>query len=244
MRGCSWSIAWFMALLALAACGTIQPPIMDSLTTAALLQQKKAIAVLELGSADHSCLEIEVKFGMAQGASFKIVKAAKTGGSKAHYAAHIVEVEFDPGEIHVVEVRCQRTKNILRLGEAGPNGTGMKSLAAFRIDPGEILNIGLLEISDSRNAKLAHLSIKDLPLAALQAYKQTKPNLFAQMKTRLMKVNGEGAANDARQRELCTTMQQFLASGKIEKLPAECTDRPAPEPLAKPASPAGKRMKS
>jgi len=239
---CSFRWVQLAALILIPACGPIQPPIQDSLTTIALAQQRKAVAILKLGSSDHSCLEIEVKLGVQQGASFKIVKSAITGSGQGHYGAHIVEVALDPGEIHVVEVRCSRTKSILKLGEPGPNGTGMRSLAWFRIEPGEILNVGYLEVLDSRNAKLARLSVGELPLAALDAYKQAKPGLFAQMKTRLMTVSGPGPVNKAQRLEMCRQMQQHLATGKIEKLPASCSGRN--EPPASSGAPTAKPRKA
>jgi hypothetical protein len=243
MLGRPWFRCAFLAFAALAAgCATGTSRVGDDLTATALSQNRKAVALIKLGAADPLCGTLAAGIGVREGSNFRHVQSARIV-RKAGDAA-VAELELGPGEYHVVSYACAKRGGAMLLAE--PVGTGLyrKSYASFSIAPGEVLNVGYLQLVPMGSAQVAHnahvmqvrLAVTDWPLAELDRFKQQRPQLYAQMKTRLMKVHRVQPPTVQQIQAACAEIRRLQAAGKIQDLPLICApgDRLAP-PRSAPA---------
>jgi len=63
------------------------------------------------------------------------------------------------------------------------------------------------------------IEVKDWPLAELDRFKAKRPNLYAQMTTRLMTIPDKSGEPGAQE---CVRLKQLQAEGKVQQLPATC----------------------
>lgn len=226
-----------LALAVLAAgCAAGTSRVADELNATALSQSKKAVALIKLGAADPLCGTLAAGIGVREGKDFRLVQTARIV-RKAGEAA-VAELELGSGEYHVVSYACARRGGVVLLAEPTGNGLYKKSYASFSIAAGEILNVGYLHLVPMGSAQVAYtrvlhvrLAVTDWPMAELDRFKQQRPNLYAQMKTRLMAVHRVEPPSFAQVQAACAEMRRLQAAGKIQQLPAICTPagRAAPQ---------------
>jgi hypothetical protein len=230
-----------LAVLAAGCAGTSR--VGDDLTTTSLSQSKKAVALIKLGAADPLCSSLAAGIGVREGGEFRHVQLARIVRKAGETA--VAELELGPGEYHVVSYSCSRPGGAVLLAEPAGGGLYRKSYASFAIAPGEVLNVGYLQLVPmgasqvSYNTRVLHvrLAVTDWPLAELGRFKQQRPHLYAQMKTRLMKVHRVEPPTLQQVVAACAEMRRLQAEGKIQALPAICApaNRFAPKQPAAPA---------
>jgi hypothetical protein len=224
----AWIRFAVVALAALAAgCASGTSRVGDELTTTSLSQTKKAVALIKLGAADPLCTVLVAGIGVREGSNFRHLQMARIVRKAGETA--VAELELGPGEYHVVSYSCARQGRIVLLAEPAGNGLYRKSYASFQIAPGEILNVGYLQLVPMASAHVAdtrvmpvRLAVTDWPLAELDRFKQQRPNLYSQMKTRLMKVHRAEPPTIEQVQAVCAEMRRLQADGKIQQLPAIC----------------------
>jgi hypothetical protein len=221
---------WAMVAIAVLAGGcTGTSRVGDELTTNSLGQAKKAVALIKLGAADPLCIVLTAGIGVREGENFRLTQTARIV-RKADETA-VAELELGAGEYHVVSYTCTRQRGgAVLLAQPAGNGVFKKSYASFTVAPGEIVNVGFLQLVPIGSTLVAYtrllhirLTVTDWPLAELERFKQQRPNLYAQMKTRLMTVHRIEPATVDQVRAQCAEMKKLQSEGKIQNLPANCT---------------------
>ena len=198
-----------------------------TVTTADLATRSKAVAVMRLGSPNPNCKHVAVLLGVRDGSGYRRHAPVKVINVRGLEKAPIGEVELDPGEYHVVAYSC--------VAQAGPNVVGDKegtnyrtSFAHFTLAPGEIVNLGYLHLDAARaqhsgfgKALKAEVEVTDWPIEEIERYKAERPELAAQMKTRLMLV-GSAPDTPEEQSRLCDRWRNAKAEGLAQSVPPEC----------------------
>jgi hypothetical protein len=220
-----WAAAAAGAIIAAGCTQTSQ--VDETITTAALSQTKKAVAVMRVGAASPSCINVAVLLGVREGEGFRRHQGLAVMNVRSLTEPEVAEVELDPGEYHVIGYRCQTAKSVKTLADSADAGTYRTSYASFIVYAGEIVNVGYLHVNASRVGRSSfgrpvetHIEVTDWPLAELDRFKAKRPQIYAQMKTRLMQVGakekGPATAQD------CARLKSLMAEGKVQTLPAEC----------------------
>ena len=224
-----WVVGAMGAML-LAAC-TQTSRVDGELSTASLTQTRKAVAIMRVGAASPSCINVAVLLGVREGDAFRRHQGITVMNVRSLTEPAVAEVELDPGEYHVLAYRCQTAKGIKTVDDAADPGTYRTSFASFRLEPGEVVNVGYLHVEAWRHGRNTfgrptrmEIDVTDWPLAELDRFKARRPHLFAQMKTRLMTVTPPGQGPPTSQE--CARLKALKAEGKVQELPPECA-RPA-----------------
>jgi len=210
-----------------AACGGTSR-VADELTATSLSQSRKAVALIKLGAADPLCTILSTGIGVRQGNDFRLVQTARI---ERNDGVAVAELELGGGEYHVVSYSCVRRGGSVLLAEPAGGSLYKKSYATFSLAPGEILNVGYLHlvpmgstpISASYRVLHVRLAVTDWPVAELDRFKQQRPNLYSQMRTRLMTVHKIEPPTVAQIQAKCAELRQLQAEGKLQNLPALCT---------------------
>jgi len=199
----------------------------DNVTTGQLSQKNKSVALMKVGSVDPSCVTASVLLGRRDGAVFQPARQIDVAGLKAPVAPLVSEVELDPGEYHVIGYSCAAPNGKQVAVTSQVNGVYRSSLAHFQIGAGEILNVGYLQMHAGRvrrnllsRSVPMRLSVTDWPLDEIERFRKQRPQLFDQMKVRLMTVPN-GPSEEERQ-ENCEELARLVAAGKVQTLPASC----------------------
>lgn len=225
------------------ACGCTQTSrVDDNLSTAALTQTKKAVAVMRVGAASPTCINVGVLLGVRDGEGFRQHQGVMVVNVRSVTEPAVAEVELDPGEYHVLAYRCHTQRGPKTVHDSAGGQLFRTSFASFTLRPGEIVNVGYLHVGASRIGRNAFgrpvrvdIEVTDWPLAELDRFKAKRPQIYAQMTTRLMTVipPGPGAPGA----EDCARLKALKAEGKVQQLPPECarpaTVRRAPAAVAK-----------
>jgi hypothetical protein len=242
-----WLRCVVLAVAALTAgCGGTSR-VADELTATSLSQSKKAVALIKLGAADPLCTVLSAGIGVREGSDFRLVQTARI---ERQDGVAVAELELGSGEYHVVSYSCIRRGGSVLLAEPAGGGLYKKSYATFSLAPGEILNVGYLHlvpmastpISASYRVLHVHLAVTDWPVAELDRFKQQRPRLYSQMRTRLMTVHKIEPPTVAQIQARCAEMRRLQAEGKLQNLPALCTPGGAAGGGAPRQSPTGKRQ--
>jgi hypothetical protein len=221
-----WRMAGAACVLAVGCTQTSR--VDDNLSTAALTETKKAVAVMRVGAASPYCINVAVLLGVREGDGFRRHQGVTVMNVRSLVEPAVAEIELDPGEYHLVAYRCQTkgggTKTVAAAAEPGTYTT---SFASFRLEPGEIVNVGYLHVEAWRHGRntfgrptLMDVEVTDWPLAELERYKTKRPHIYAQMKTRLMTVTPQGQGPPTSQD--CARLKALKAEGKVQELPPEC----------------------
>jgi hypothetical protein len=231
-----------MAALTAACGGTSR--VADELTATSLSQSRKAVALIKLGAADPLCTILSAGVGVREGNDYRLVRTARI---ERNDGVAVAELELGSGEYHVVSYNCVRRGGSVLLAEPAGGGLYKKSYATFSLAPGEILNIGYLHlvpmssmtVSESYRVLQVRLAVTDWPVAEIDRFKQQRPNLYNQMRTRLMTVHKIEPPTvgqiKAQVQARCVEMRRLQAEGKLQNLPALCTPGAA-GPQRQPAS--------
>jgi hypothetical protein len=227
MRGALFRCA-IVVLAALAAgCGGTSR-VGDELTATSLSQSRKAVALIKLGAADPMCTVLQAGIGVREGENYRFVQTARIQRKLDETA--VAELELGHGEYHVVSYTCNRSGGAIHLAEPVGGGLFKKSYASFSLAPGEILNVGYLQLVPMASAQVAytrvlavHLIVTDWPLAELERFQRQRPHLYAQMKTRLMTVPKIQPPSIEQVQARCAEMKRLQAEGKVQNLPELCS---------------------
>ncbi len=213
----------------MAACGTSR--VSDELAPPALAAANTGVAVMMAGFHGVDCPSANLWLARKKNSSdYQIVQIVKMiKGPFDHM--NVAQVELEAGEYHIVSWDCTETAGartlISTLGspEGGVFGFGVsfkKSLANFTIAPGEIINLGYLSIFHAGTANAVRLEVRDLPQGALEKFKQDRPRLSAQMRTRFMTVVNAPISPEQMQ-ALCAALAKITTNSEIPyPLPAGC----------------------
>lgn len=242
-------VAWIRCLVLLlaaltAACGGTSR-VADELTATSLSQSKKGVALIKLGAADPLCTVLAAGIGVREGSDFRLVQTARIERTSSDAA--VAELELGSGEYHVVSYACTRRGGAVLLAEPMGNGVYRKSYASFTLAPGEILNVGYLHLvpmaaTPALGGRVLHvrLAVTDWPLAEIERFKLQRPNLYTQMRTRLMTVHKTEPPTIEQVQAKCAEMKRLQSEGKLQNLPALCTPGGA-KPLQRKPPGNGKR---
>ncbi len=219
---------------ALAAGCTQTSRVDDALTTSSLAQNKKAVAIMRVGAASPACVNVAVLLGVREGEGFRRIKGLTVMNVRSITEPAVAEVALDPGEYHVLAYRCQTQRTVSTVGDSADGQLYRSSYASFTLAPGEVVNVGYLHVGVWRHGRNAisrpvnvDIEVTDWPLAELERFKAKRPQIYAQMKTRLMTVTSRKPP--ATTSGECARLEALRAEGKVQRLPPEC------------AAPAGKR---
>jgi hypothetical protein len=198
----------------------------DELTATSLTQTRKAVALIKLGAADPMCTVLQAGIGVRDGGSYRVVETARIQRKGDETA--VAELELGAGEYHVVSYTCNRPGGAIHLAESLGGGAFRKSYASFSLAPGEIINVGYLQLLPMASTQIAYtrimavrLAVTDWPIAELERFKQQRPTLYSQMKTRLMTVpRVESPMQEIMAR--CAEMRRLQVEGKLQNLPLAC----------------------
>ena len=200
----------------------------DSLSTAYLAQTRKAVAVMRVGAASPTCVNVAVLLGVREGDGYRRHQGITVANVRSLTEPAVAEVELDPGEYHVVAYRCQNAGGSVKTVDDNAGGQLYRtSYASFTLQPGEIVNVGYLHLVAWRHGRNAfgrpvktEIEITDWPLAELDRFKAKRPHIYAQMTTRLMKAAPPDAGEPGPQE--CARLKVLLAQGKVQQLPPAC----------------------
>jgi hypothetical protein len=212
----------------------------ELVSTAALAQDKKAVALIKLGAADPQCTVLTAGIGVRENDAFRLLHTARIVQKAGE--ATVAELALDPGEYHVVSYLCMRPNGAhLVLSEPMGGGQFRKSYANFAVQSGEVINVGFLRLVPLGATQAAFSRVvlvgvvaTDWPVPELERFKQQRPALYAQMKTRLMTVPKIVPPTVEQIAAKCAEIKKLQAEGKIQNLPSICT-----APLGRPPTPKG-----
>jgi hypothetical protein len=222
------AIGWLLV-----AAGCTQTSHVDAdVTTTALAQTKKAVAVMRIGAASPECINVAVLLGVREGDGYRRHQALTVANVRSITDPAVAEVELDPGEYHVLAYKCAKAKTTVTLGDGAGGQLYRTSYASFAVQAGEVVNVGYLHVGASRVGRSSfgrpvdvEIDVTDWPLAELDRFKTKRPQIFAQMTTRLMQVTSRDAAEPGKQD--CERLKALKAEGKVQQLPATCQAEPA-----------------
>ena len=197
-------------------------------TPAALSSKQKSVALMRIGAASPECVNVAIQLGVRVERGFRPHQVLRVAHVRALNEAPVAEVELDPGEYHVVAYQCLKQRGQATIANPADSQTYRTSYASFRLEPGEIVNVGYLHFQARRIGTNAfgrpldiRVDVTDWPLAEIDRFKTTRPAIYAQMKTRLMAITDR--SNQAPDGDDCARLAQLKAEGKVAQLPATCT---------------------
>jgi hypothetical protein len=212
----------------------------ETLTTASLARDKKAVAIMRVGSASPTCKHVGVLLGTPEGAGYRRHSVLQVVNVTSLIEPAVAETELTPGTYHLIGYSCHDGQKATPVGQKADFGTYATSYAHFSVQAGEMVNVGFLHFHAQRvgtNAfgrpLRATVSVTDWPLAELDRFKQKRPQIYAQMVTRLMTVPPTGPAPPGEAD--CARLRQLRSEGKVASLPQPCV--PQAEQQAAPRSP-------
>ena len=219
--------AWLAACTVLAGCsggGKVSETLADP---DALLSKSEAIALIRFAPPDPACLALGMQIGVRDGDLYKPLQTLRL---KDLAITNVMEVLLQPGEYHVLSLTCVRARSMQTMWEPQGDGRLRRSYSTFTVAAGEVVNLGEIKVvrADHKpglwgNFIGVKVDVADWPLRELERFKSQRPKLFAEMRTRLMSVDGVAQpAADASQIK-CAELRQLPAAGKVQSLPAACT---------------------
>ena len=193
---------------------------------------KEAIAFIRFAAPDPSCIALGMQIGVREGEFFKPVQTLRL---QTLAVTNVMEALVAPGEYHVVSLTCVRKKSMHTIWEPQGNGLLRRSYATFTVAAGEVINAGEIRVVKTgstagvfRPFVNVKIEVSDWPLSELERFKSQRPKHFAEMKTRLMTVDGKGVAAADVTSQTCAELKQLQAAGKVQNLPAGCGEVAVP----------------
>jgi len=224
-KGQAWAAAAIASMLTVGCTQTSR--VDDALTTSSLTQSKKAVAIMRVGSASAACVNVAVLLGVREGAGFRRHQGITVMNVRSLTEPAVAEVELDAGEYHVLAYRCQTRAKLHTVSDTDGGQLYRTSYASFRLEPGEVVNLGYLHVGVWRHGRNAisrplevDIDVTDWPLVELERFKAKRPHIYAQMKTRLMAVAARQQGPPTSQD--CARLKALKAEGKVQRLPDEC----------------------
>lgn len=150
-----------------------------------------AAVIIAVNRAPKQCPKPAFTIGREAGGHYEAVVSSEIGKTVFGYA-HYKVLRLATGTYHIVAASCRDGRSLSSIGSGKADdilGMGKikyrKSLASFRVEqPGEVVNAGsfLMIMKDG----FGTIRIGDLPPAALQQLRKTRPELAARMTSRIM----------------------------------------------------------
>lgn len=224
----------------------LTPLLPETTTIRSLGDSKRGVAVMRIAAINDACRSATVTLAQREGEAFKQVQVVRVGGPRGHISSNVGEVELAPGEYHIVSYACEAGPQVFTyLTPVG--GVYRRSLASFQVSQGEIVNIGHVKILNlivtqqvanvAVTDRVTQFVVADWSLPDLESFKQARPGIYKDMRTRLAKVTP--AATEEQRREVCAKAKALKDEGKVQNLPAACL----PPPPGAPAVPAARGAK-
>ena len=199
----------------------------DATTTQSLTSNGAGVAVMRLGAASWACAHASVLIGVRDGNGYRGVRGVRVANMRSVTESAVAEVELPPGEYHFLAYRCMDKNGVGNaVGSLSdkPN-VYIASFAKFTLGPGEIVNIGYLHYNASRTNRSMfgrpireEISVTDWPLEELDRFKKNRPQIYAQMKTRLMQIVTDPGPSETD----CARLATLQREGKVATLPPAC----------------------
>ena len=229
MPTAAWIRLGLLVVAALvAACGGTSR-VADELTASSLSQSKKAVALIKLGAADPLCSVLAAGIGVRDGNDFRLIQTARIERNAGEprwpsWSSAAASITSSATAARGPAARCA-----CRSRPAA--ASTRRAMPSFSLAPGEILNVGYLQLVTvgatpiSAYSRVLHvrLAVTDWPLAEIDRFKQQRPNLYGQMRTRLMTVHKVEPPTMAQVQAKCAEMRRLQAEGKLQNLPTLCT---------------------
>lgn len=179
-------------LMAASGCGVAAYKPDGAVNTSMLAREKKALALLYLDNT--RCNDgVNAILATPSGDGYRMVADVVRPllGS-----TNVSEIELNPGEYHLVQYTCTNLKSELgrarrvkdTLGKFEGIYTFRESYASFRVEAGEIVNVGSLAVRVITLPNIVGVEVEDWPTWEVDLFRKERPTLYAQMKTRLMTV--------------------------------------------------------
>ena len=149
-EGAGSSIAIAAGLL-LAGC-TQTSRVDDNLSTASLSQSKKAVAVMRVGAASPSCINVAVLLGVREGDGLPPPPGHHGDERTLPHRAGGGRGRARPGEYHVLAYRCQSKQGIKTLADGDGGHSTAPATRASRWSSGEVVNVGYLHVGPGATA--------------------------------------------------------------------------------------------
>jgi hypothetical protein len=219
----------------------------DQLTAGSLTQGRKAVALIMLGAFDPMCTVLQAGIGVRQGETYRIVQTARIQRTVNDTA--VAELELGTGEYHVVSFTCNRPSGgMSQLAESLGGGVFKKSYASFSLAPGEFINVGYLQLVPMSSTQVSYqtrvvavrVAVTDWPMSELERFKQQRPGLYSQMRTRLMTVPKVEPPSAQQIQARCDELRRLQAEGKLQNLPPICNPPGGAPPARKPGKTPGR----
>lgn len=221
----------------LAAACTSTTRVDSAVTPAALAQVKKAVAVMRIGAASPTCRHVAVLLGTREGDGYRRHSVLQVMNVHSLVEPAVAETELAAGSYHVIGYSCHdgRKPGVVA-DKADPGflatpGTYRTSYASFNVSAGEIVNVGYLHFHAAKVGTNAFgrpvrtkVTVSDWPLAELDRFEQKRPQIYAQMVTRLMTATDH--TSDKTSTDDCARLATLQAQGKVQALPPACSAPP------------------
>ena len=238
MRCLAYSAGLALASV-LAGCSMAQkPPMIETsqinpaVSPDTLASRQKAVAIMQIGSANTQCSVANAIIGVRDGNGYKPVRTLRIVNGQAAALPRVAEAELDPGDYHIIGYVCASGLGATVLAVAD-QGKFYRSYATFTLAAGEIINIGYLRLNPLPfMTNVYAVNVTDWPLEELERFKIQRPGIFNLMTTRLATVIKRDPTLDAQMKVVCGRAKGMVAEGKMSALPPAC--------LAQPASPGEK----
>lgn len=166
-----------LLLAGLAGCAAM----LDNVSTPQTMSaQGKGAVVMEVGMTGVPCAGGAVTVAKAEGDHYR---AAATVNPLGITGAGFWWAELDPGEYHVVHVKCLMgtTNTILGATFLAP----LKSYGRFEVRAGEVVNIGSLDLIRV-GLITVNLAVRPFSDSDLEMFRRSYPNLAMRIETRLL----------------------------------------------------------
>lgn len=212
----------------LGGCGPQTSRVGDGVTTTTLAAAKKSVAVMRIGSASPACDHAQLLLGTRVEGGFQRLRGITVANIRSITEPAVAEIELDPGEYYILDYACVAVKGAKTVGDHGAGDRYYRSsYAAFRLEPGEIVNTGYFHFHAARVGTNAFgrgartdVAVTDWPLNELDRYKAKRPQVYAQMVTRLMTVSSNAPALPSG--DDCRRLEALKAEGKVAAIPPSC----------------------
>jgi hypothetical protein len=216
-----------MALISAACVQTSR--VDDAVTTQKLAGAKKAVAVMRLGSASPTCINVSVLLGTREGEGYRRGQVVTVALVRSLHDSQVAEVELDPGEHHVIGYKCMAEKGETAVADTSTTaGLFRTSFARFTLNAGEIVNVGYFHFGASHEGRSlfgravrTDIEVTEWPLSEIERFRQKRPAVYAQMITRLMTLT-DGPKTAEQLAQSCETWAKLKAERKVQDIPPEC----------------------
>ena len=200
----------------------------DNLSTASLGQARRAVAVMRVGAASPSCINVAVLLGVREGDGYRRHQGITVANVRSITEPAVAEVELDPGEYHVLAYRCQNAKATSRRWTTMPAASSTApATRASRCSRARsstsaicISSPGVTAATRSAGRWRWTSRSRTGRWSSSTVSRPSARTIYAQMTTRLMKVVPPGPGAPGPQE--CARLKALRAEGKVQQLPAEC----------------------